>query len=82
LHICSNLYWNKSDTYCSGTRSLGAYCALPPITPFNQFSNCVLHMQIDAAVSEIQRLVHSAIVIGCTKIVVCIDFEYVFTIAF
>jgi len=40
-------------------------------------------MQIDAAVSEIQRLEHSAIARGCTTTVVkCIVFENCVTIAF
>jgi len=48
---------NKKHSYCSWTRSPGAYCAsaqnLHPIRPFNKLSNGVSHMQINAAVSEI-----------------------------
>jgi len=45
---------------------------LPPNRPFNKLSNGVglLHMQIDAAASEMQRLKHSAVATGCTEIVV------------
>jgi len=39
---------------------------LPSIEPFNKLSNGVSHMQISAAVSEIQRLEHGE---GCKDIV-------------
>jgi len=42
---------------------------LPPIRPFNKLANGVSHTQIDADLSKIQRLEHSAIAMGCTEIV-------------
>jgi len=46
----------------------------PPIASFNKLSNGASHMQINTAISEIQRLEYSAIARACTEIVVkCVN---------
>jgi len=41
---------------------------LLPIRPINKFSNGLSHMQIDADISEIQRLEHIALARGVLKL--------------
>jgi len=52
--------------YRNGTRAPGANAPLreinlPLIRPFSKLSNGAMHMQIDAAVSVIQRMEHGVI---------------------
>jgi len=83
FNLFNSVLWltifNKRHSYRYGKRSPGVDCGsaqnkLAFNRPFNKLSQGASHMQIDAAVSEIQRLEHNAIRRGCTEIVIkCIN---------